>query len=567
VNRFIAWPEVLVLAFATGWCARLAFGRDATAIPTEIRRPATILAVLILASAFVQVSVTIQPLGGVDGGRALWTFFTRDYFLAWSQFPALRAAFLLLEGLLLLLAATSLVATAPRLLVPMAAGAVAGGALAAAANVAQLIEAAAGTADFWRTLAAHLSGVRVNVHYGDLNAAGSHFAMLAFVAVALAIRQGTTARAWIVPALMISAAMWLTGSRAAVVACPIAIVGVLLVRAVHAQGIRGIAWVAAPVLLAAAAAAVVYSPTRGGQPASSIALRIRLELAATAGRMVRERPVFGIGLGQFLQRSGEFSSDELLRMYPPARRENAHNNFLQILAELGVAGLAAFLWVLTAASRSLYREPNVMPGRTVIWGCAGGLIAFLVSCLGGHPLLVREPAYTFWLLLGVVAGSTWGRGGESSAAIGPSRQTRGRDLLVAAAIVVIVISIPLRVLQARAGADLEHRGIGLSLWHTAADGVRYRAAVGPASVFVPADRAFRFRIASTAAHPVRVALMLDGRTADVVHVEPGRWKDVTILRRSVDPGARFVRLDLEVLDTEEPVELRITKIEPAGSQP
>jgi hypothetical protein len=34
-----------------------------------------------------------------------------------------------------------------------------------------------------------------------------------------------------------------------------------------------------------------------------------------------------------------------------------------------------------------------------------GVAAFIVSWLGGHPLLVPEVAYPFWLALGIVAGA------------------------------------------------------------------------------------------------------------------------------------------------------------------
>ena len=51
------------------------------------------------------------------------------------------------------------------------------------------------------------------------------------------------------------------------------------------------------------------------QKASSIAAQVRGEMARTTMRMVAQQPVFGIGLGEFYQRSGEFSSPELLALF------------------------------------------------------------------------------------------------------------------------------------------------------------------------------------------------------------------------------------------------------------
>ena len=62
--------------------------------------------------------------------------------------------------------------------------------------------------------------------------------------------------------------------------------------------------------------------------------------------LVASRPLFGVGVGGYYLWFAQFSPPELLEIY---YRENAHNYFLQIAGELGLVGLAMFLWLLCTA--------------------------------------------------------------------------------------------------------------------------------------------------------------------------------------------------------------------------
>ena len=97
-------------------------------------------------------------------------------------------------------------------------------------------------------------------------------------------------------------------------------------------------------------AAAYAIPERGNQRSAATAAQVRWELARTSVRMTAANPAFGIGIGRFYSRSGEFSSPELLATFPPAVHENAHNNFLQILAELGIVGFGVLRWLLWSAA-------------------------------------------------------------------------------------------------------------------------------------------------------------------------------------------------------------------------
>lgn len=564
-NWEVAWAETLVVAFAVGWCIRSIRPRPgAHPALRALRLPAALFAFVLGASLVVALSVDQVRLGGSGLARALWQYFAREYFINGAAFPSLHAAALLFEGLLLFAAAAELAASDRRFTAWATRTLVASAAAAAALNLLHLAVSAARFDHFWTALAERIATVRINDHYADLNAAGSQFVLLFFVAAGLAFDRRRLRPVWLPAALVLALGVWMSGSRAALFACPVtlALVGIARAQAQGARGSRLAIWAAGTVLALTAIVVVVYAPARGNQKTSSVAARVRVEMARTTGRMVADSPLFGIGLGQFYQRSGEFSSPELLALFPPARHENAHNNFLQVLGETGLIGLSAFVWVLAAALLAVWGGLKREPSAVLAWSGLAGIIAFLLTCLAGHPLLTRESGYAFWLLLGVTAGA-----GIATAPAFHQKSdfpSRTPHLLVLAA-AVLIVSVPVRAVAHRGRADLEHRGIGLSTWITSEDGTRYRSAVDEATLFVPSDTGFRFRIRTLAHLPVRLEARLDGRVADVMWLAPGQWNDVAFSARSDRNTSRFSQLTLRVIsDAGVPVTLFITKVEALG---
>ena len=96
--------------------------------------------------------------------------------------------------------------------------------------------------------------------------------------------------------------------------------------------------------------------------------------------MAREAPLFGIGVGRFFEESARLASPELRRYYSA---QNAHNQVIQFLGELGVPGAALFLAVLACSLAPGWRGPD--PSFTVTLAWPGGI---------RHPGVVdREPAH------------------------------------------------------------------------------------------------------------------------------------------------------------------------------
>jgi O-antigen ligase len=539
-NYYVAWAEALVIAVAAGW-----FIRAIVRGPRErddLDGPVQLVSAIVFASIVVYSAVSNWRLSGNPFGLPFGEM-VQHYFVIRGQGDVVDAGMRLLESMFLFRAASVAARASPAFTPWLARCLVTGATVAGTLNLWRLWEAAQRVSPPLVTFLRYLASVRLNVHYADLNAAGSYFVMVLFVAVGIALLPRH--RKWIPAALIICAALWVTGSRAAFVAGMLAAILMPLsrrLRQVDARHARiGLA-VTALVLVCTAATAAYYLPQRTSQSSSLDALRIRWELAKASLRMTASHPVFGVGVGQYYHLSGEFSSPELLRLFPPARNENAHNNFLQILAEFGIFGFAAFLWLLLVTATHVRAGLTARDRDPLRWGIAVGVGAFLLTCLGGHPLLIDEPAFAFWLTLGTAAG--WQKTRPRATAL--SRTTT----FSLAAVLIVLILIPVRARQQMAEADMEHMGFGLSLWQSDPDGVRYRYSSGQSTVFLPADaRLVSIPLRVVEKHrTLQVGLRLDGRPADVVVVPADRWYD---LRLPLPPDAsrsRFRRLDLDVSD-------------------
>jgi hypothetical protein len=329
--------------------------------------------------------------------RDFFEYLFEHYLTSFRGFSALFFAMLLLEGLAVLVCAAHYCRTQPALVPRLVRMLVIGAVAAAAFNwwffVNELGETGQPAANFTEFLLKR----RWSAHVGDVNAAGSFFAMTMIMAIGLALTQRPNRAAWAGAGLILSVALWMTASRAAITAVllvgAVCLTRLALGRSVTRSKTTAIAAVA---LVALALFSAQYFLSWVTAPT---ALRIRWMFLETTWRMLQVHPLGGVGIGQYPSQSGRFSSPELLVFY---LSENAHNNFAQIAGELGLVGLAAFVWVLVVSFSGLRRSDH---RQAVIMPVFAGVAAFVVSWLGGHPLLVPAVAYPFWLALAVIAGA------------------------------------------------------------------------------------------------------------------------------------------------------------------
>jgi O-antigen ligase len=118
--------------------------------------------------------------------------------------------------------------------------------------------------------------------------------------------------------------------------------------------------------------------------------------------LIADQPLFGFGAANFslvADRNG--IRDEAGNPY-----DHAHNVPLTIAAELGLAGLAAFIWLVVALGRdvwTLVRRRGDPRLGVIGLGVAAALAAMVVPSLGDYPPRTNAIAATFVVLAGVAA--------------------------------------------------------------------------------------------------------------------------------------------------------------------
>jgi hypothetical protein len=277
----------------------------------------------------------------------------------------------------------------------------------------------------------------------------------------------------------------------------------------------------------------------------------RQQFVQTSLRMIGARPLFGVGEGQYYSASPLFLSPELASSYGA---ENAHNFFLQVAAELGFVGLVLFAVVLISPLARTARALALAARDARLLGVAGGVTVFLITCLTGHPFLVAEVAYPFWILSGLMAALAGATLLSDAPNAGRSRASRSTPLapswLAAAAAIVILIASPIATAKAAMSPAASQAVDGFYQWETLEDGTRFRWTGPYASLFVPADVTrveipVRLPTNDRSIRAMGVEAMIGGVGRGRTLVD-ARWAIISLPLAPVAPPTRFKRVDLRV---------------------
>jgi hypothetical protein len=256
--------------------------------------------------------------------------------------------------------------------------------------------------------------------------------------------------------------------------------------------------------------------------------------------------VLGIGIGRYYRMS-------MLALPPPLAwsygQENAHDYFLQIAAELGIVGAAAFLWMMTAVLvpplRSMWRNE----ARWSMTAFTVAAVAYLLTAVGGHPFLVAEAAIPFWIVLGILAGEQ-----RTSTA-----QTALPRTVAIAIGCVLLVAAPFHPGEPRLHLPPEQEGFGPV--QTDERGVAFREASDYASLFVePNVRAvelsMRSAVREKGSGSVPVGVVVRGAFQREVRIGP-EWSTLLVELPGAEPLMPRQRINLLLPAKVDVAQLRI----------
>ena len=536
--------EILAWALLAGWLLRVWRPLAERGWPASVARPAILFAVAALAS---WLTITIAGASGI-APASLPRFVLRsvrpDHLLFSSPEPQTWTLLQSLTGVGVFMAALASTAHRPRAVRWVAAALVVSLAGLSMATLVSIESQWAGHEYAGWFLWQYATSERFAFHLTDVNAAGSQYVLAALIAVGLAVFDRPRRWIWIVLLAVLLLGMWLTGSRSAGLVGA-AVGGLMLPAAAGYRwkpGRAALAGIAVAVLIGVVGGAVILTRGMHEKGSAGRAVRLRVEFSETSGRMIRSAPIYGVGIGRYHARSNEFMPAELRALYA---YENAHNYFAQQFAELGLIGGAIFLWLVAAPVRLGWS--SLRHADRAAAGLFAGSIAYLVTCLTGHPLLVSEAAVPFWMAFGALAGAAAPAAKTAAAqGISPSWRTWHRPL---AAALALVLAAPV-VLAALSYTQPAMPGVqGFDDFERAPDGTRFQWTTRHAVSYVPAGNGF-LRMTLRAPdgphlHPYVVETEVDGLRIDRRALPPGQWVTAEIPVRPRRPGP-YQRVDLRV---------------------
>ncbi|MBU0718249.1 MAG: O-antigen ligase family protein [Planctomycetes bacterium] len=208
---------------------------------------------------------------------------------------------------------------------------------------------------------------------------------------------------------VIALALWafrLTDARGPTIGL---VVGLL---AVAFFALRG-PWRVAPVLITAALLAAAWFhfsavQDRASPTGRSASIRLRLFAWDYAWQMFTEDPLTGAGQGGFAMRGDSLAGDDILRDPEVFRAPiaHAHNEWLEVMADLGSVGIVLVVMALVLTFRAgLARlRSDIEPGeRWTLIGLMAGIVGLVVEETFGVGLRVSGVPVLFYTLLGL----TW----------------------------------------------------------------------------------------------------------------------------------------------------------------
>ncbi len=137
-------------------------------------------------------------------------------------------------------------------------------------------------------------------------------------------------------------------------------------------------------------------------------INTRLLIWKTTLEMIKDNPIFGSGIGTFkmnyLNYQAEFLKNNPYYIQYSGKAGEAHNEYLQMWAEIGIVGLGIFIGIILIFYSLIidyWKENDSDKEKIIVFGLVSGITCFLIHCLFTFPFHVPALGVTFFALLGL----------------------------------------------------------------------------------------------------------------------------------------------------------------------
>jgi len=128
----------------------------------------------------------------------------------------------------------------------------------------------------------------------------------------------------------------------------------------------------------------------------------RIKLWKTAIMMIKDHPILGVGNGNYISRYDEYVNKYKGLSYNAYKRYPAHNSYLKVESELGIVGIASFLFILITALlhvKKLFTNTNDKFVKAFYMGAFASMIAFYFMNISDNLFFVPKATTYFWFLI------------------------------------------------------------------------------------------------------------------------------------------------------------------------
>jgi O-antigen ligase/tetratricopeptide (TPR) repeat protein len=249
-----------------------------------------------------------------------------------------------------------------------------------------------------------------------------------FMPAAFASRRCTAVRLFCAAAvILIASALLLTSSRGGWLGALLgfAVLAGLWPKSGRQHPMPGLAGMAAWACLGLFVLLVLLAVGPGGRTQTDVRLEetvardslvSRLQPAKVSLSMVRDFPLFGVGLGSWPEVFPHYAKPPWL----PTFWNAAHNDYVQLGAETGLIGFGLLAWFFAATLGRIWRGMRLLrpEARVLEAGCLAGISAAGVHEFLDFPLQIPANALLFTILLAIAARMT----APESPSVNASRQ-------------------------------------------------------------------------------------------------------------------------------------------------